>query len=141
MESDFQPRTIQAGQKVVLIDKNTFQRSTFTIPNDTVTVYSMEVPFFIQPGVTQLREGDFIQQTSEVNPNAIDGIDNDLNGIIDENFLVHYRVLKIDRTGQVPIVLIDQLAPVMYKDFVGNLGTTDKMLDESRSDLIDNDCD
>ncbi|BDQ03964.1 hypothetical protein [Ignavibacterium sp.] len=141
VEADFQPRTVQAGQKLVLIDKNTFQRTAFTMPNDTVTVYSMGVPFFLQPGVTELREGDFIQQSSEVNPNAIDGIDNDLDGIIDESFLVHYRVLKIDRSGQVPIVLIDQLAPVMYKDFVGNLGTTDKMLDESRSDLADNDCD
>lgn len=141
VEADFQPRTVQAGQKLVLIDKNTFQRTAFTMPNDTVTVYSMGVPFFLQPGVTELREGDFIQQSSEVNPNAIDGIDNDLDGIIDESFLVHYRVLKIDRSGQVPIVLIDQLAPVMYKDFVGNLGTIDKMLDESRSDLVDNDCD
>lgn len=140
-ESDFQPRTVQAGQKLVLIDKDTYQRTVFTMPNDTVTVYSMGVPFFLQPGVTQLAEGNFNQQTSEVNPNAIDGIDNDLDGIIDESYLVHYRVLKIDRTGQVPLVLIDQLAPVMYKDFVGNLGTTDKMLDESRSDLIDNDCD
>ncbi|AFH48199.1 Hypothetical protein IALB_0487 [Ignavibacterium album JCM 16511] len=140
-EADFQPRTVQAGQKLILIDKNTFQRTTFTMPNDTVTVYSMGVPFFLQPGVTQLKEGDFNQQTSEVNPNSIDGIDNDLDGIIDESYLVHYRVLKIDRTGQVPIVLIDQLAPVMYKDFVGNLGTSDKMLDESRSDLVDNDCD
>ncbi|MEJ5263458.1 MAG: hypothetical protein WHT45_12295, partial [Ignavibacterium sp.] len=141
VEADFQPRTVQPGQKLILIDKNTFQRTIFTMPNDTITVYSMGVPFFLQPGVTQLKEGDFIQQTSEVNPNAIDGIDNDLDGIIDESFLVHYRVLKVDRTGQVPIVLIDQLAPVMYKDFVGNLGTTDKMLDESRSDLVDNDCD
>lgn len=141
VESDFQPRTVQAGQKLILINKDTFQRTVFTMPNDTVTVYSMGVPFFLRPGVTQLKEGDFIQQTSEVNPNAIDGIDNDLDGIIDESFLVHYRVLKIDRTGQVPIVLIDQLAPVMYKDFVGNGGITDKMLDESRSDLVDNDCD
>ncbi len=141
VDSDFQPRTIQSGQKVVLIDKSTFQRTVFTVPNDTVTVYSMGVPFFLQPGVTQLKEGDFIQQTSEVNPNSIDGIDNDLDGIIDESYLVHYRVLKIDRSGQVPIVLIDQLAPVMYKEFVGNSGTTDKMLDESRSDFVDNDCD
>jgi hypothetical protein len=141
VEADFNPRTVQAGQKLVLIDKDTYQRTVFTMPNDTVTVYSMGVPFFLQPGVTQLAEGNFNQQTSEVNPNAIDGIDNDLDGIIDESYLVHYRVLKIDRSGQVPLVLIDQLAPVMYKDFAGNLGTTDKMLDESRSDLVDNDCD
>lgn len=141
VEADFSPRTVRAGDKLVLIDKNTFQRTTFTMPNDTVTVYSMGVPFFLQPNVTQLSEGNFIQQTSEVNPNSIDGIDNDLDGIIDESFLVHYRVLKIDRTGQVPVVLIDLLAPVSYKNYTNNTGITDKMVDESRSDLVDNDCD
>lgn len=141
VESDFNPRTVRPGDKLILIDKNTFQRTTFTMPNDTVTVYSMGVPFFLQPNVTQLAEGNFNQQTSEVNPNSIDGIDNDLDGIIDENFLVHYRVLKVDRTGQVPVVLIDILAPVSYKDYFANVGVNDKMIDESRSDLIDNDCD
>lgn len=141
VEADFNPRTIRAGDKLVLINKNNFQRTIFTMPNDTVTVYSMGVPFFLQPNVTQLSEGNFIQQTSEVNPNAIDGIDNDLDGIIDESFLVHYRVLKVDRTGQVPVVLIDLLAPVSYKNYTNNTGITDKMIDESRSDLVDNDCD
>ncbi len=140
-EADFNPRTIRAGDQLVLIDKDTFQRTTFTMPNDTVTVYSMGVPFFLQPNVTQLSEGNYIQQTSEVNPNAIDGIDNDLDGIIDESFLVHYRVLKVDRTGQVPVVLIDLLAPVEYKDYFNNSGMIDKMIDESRSDFVDNDCD
>jgi hypothetical protein len=140
-EADFNIRTVRPGDRLVLIDKNTFRRTLFTMPNDTVTVYSMGVPFFLQPNVTQLAEGNFIQQTSEVNPNAIDGIDNDLDGIIDENFLVHYRVLKIDRTGQVPVVLIDLLSPVSFKNYLSNLGINDKMIDESRSDLVDNDCD
>lgn len=140
-EADFNTRTIRAGDKLILINKNTFQRTTFTMPNDTVTVYSMGVPFFLRPNVTQLSEGNFIQQTSEVNPNAIDGIDNDLDGIIDESFLVHYRVLKVDRTGQVPVVLIDLLAPVSYKNYTNNSGVNDKMVDESRVDLVDNDCD
>lgn len=141
VEADFNPRTVRPGDKLILIDKNTFQRTVFTMPNDTVTVYSMGVPFFLRPNVTQLTEGNFIPQTSEVNPNAIDGIDNDLDGIIDESFLVHYRVLKVDRTGQVPVVLIDLMAPVAYKNYLTNLGINDKMIDESRSDLIDNDCD
>jgi hypothetical protein len=140
-EADFNPKTVRPGDRLVLINKNTFQRTVFTMPNDTVTVVSMGVPFFLQPNVTQLAEGNYIQQTSEVNPNAIDGIDNDLDGIIDESFLVHHRVLKVDRTGQVPVVLIDLLAPVGYKNYVSNTGINDKMINESRSDLVDNDCD
>lgn len=137
----FQPRVVQAGDKLVLINKDTFERTVVNMPNDTITVYSMGVPFFLQPGVTVLAEGNFNAQTSEVNPNSIDGIDNNLNGIIDESFLVHYRVLKIDRTGQVPLVLIDLLAPLMYKDWKTGLGVNDLMIDESRNDGIDNDCD
>lgn len=137
----FQPKTVQAGDKLVLINKDTFERTVITMPNDTVTVYSMGVPFFLEPGVTVLAEGNFIQQTSEVNPNSTDGIDNNLNGLIDESYLVHYRILKIDRTGQVPLVLIDIVAPIMYKDWANNLGVSDLMIDESRSDGIDNDCD
>lgn len=137
----FQPKTVQAGDKLVLINKDTFERTVVTMPNDTITVYSMGVPFFLEPGVTVLAEGNFNSQTSEVNPNATDGIDNNLNGIIDESYLVHYRVLKIDRTGQTPLVLIDLLAPLMYKDWANNIGVTDLMIDESRSDEIDNDCD
>lgn len=137
----FQPKTVQAGDKLVLINKDTFERTVITMPNDTITVYSMGVPFFLNPGVTVLAEGNFNQQTSEVNPNSTDGIDNNLNGLIDESYLVHYRVLKVDRTGQIPLVLIDLLAPLMYKDWKTGLGVNDLMIDESRSDGIDNDCD
>ncbi len=49
---------ISSGDNLILIDKNTFERSSFTVPNDTVTVVSMGVPFFIQPGVTKLVEGN-----------------------------------------------------------------------------------
>lgn len=139
--TSFQPKTVQAGDKLVLINKDTFERTVVTMPNDTITVYSMGVPFFLEPGVTVLVEGNFNTQTSEVNPNSTDGIDNNLNGIIDESYLVHYRVLKIDRTGQSPLVLIDLLAPLMYKDWANNIGVADLMIDESRSDGIDNDCD
>ena len=137
----FQPKIVQAGDPLVLINKDTFERTLITMPNDTITVYSMGVPFFLNPGVTVLAEGNFNQQTSEVNPNSTDGIDNNLNGIIDESYLVHYRVLKVDRSGQIPLVLIDLLAPLMYKDWKTGLGVNDLMIDESRSDGIDNDCD
>lgn len=139
-EADFAPRVVQAGDKLILIDRETFQRTPFIMPNDTITVYSMGVPFFLEPGVTVLAEGNFNPVNSTVNPNSNDGIDNNLNGIIDENFLVHYRVLKRANDPQ-QTVLIDILAPVMFKNYVTGEGVNDLMIDESRSDGIDNDCD
>ncbi len=56
--TDFRIRTVQAGDKLILIDKNTYQRSNITMPNDTITVTSMNVKFFLQPGVTKLAEGN-----------------------------------------------------------------------------------
>lgn len=138
-ESDFSQRTISAGDKVILISaEDSFTRTEFTIPNDTVTVYSMGVPFFIEPGVTQLVEGNINTSTGDVFANSRDGIDNDLDGLIDENFQLHYRQLKKTQTG---VVLIDTLNPVQYKDYLSNLGMNDPMIDEARDDEIDNDGD
>lgn len=140
VEADFEPRTIAAGENVILINKITFERTSFPVPNDTITVYSMGVPFFIDPGVTEFIEGDINQITTELNRNAIDGIDNDLDGIIDENYQVHYRQYKkTPPPGQV--VLIDTLAPVQYFDYLANLGFNDPLIDEARDDGIDNDND
>ena len=103
----------------------------------------MGVPFFIEPGVTSLVEGNTNLTTSDLNPNAIDGIDNDLDGLIDENSQVHYRQFKKTNPPPPaqPIVLIDTLAPVQYFDYITNLGLNDPMIDEARDDGIDNDGD
>lgn len=146
-ETDFQGTSskapVAAGEKLVLIDKDTFERTLFTMPNDTVTVTSMGTQFFLRPGVTRLVEGDLNFQTTTVNRNSRDGIDNDLDGIIDENYQVHYRQFK--RTPPpAQIVLIDTLAPVQYVDYRNGYGITlpkDALMDERRDDLIDNDSD
>lgn len=138
-EADFSARTIQAGDKVILISaEDTFQRTVFTVPNDTVTIYSLGTPFFLEPGVTQLVEGNINTQTGDVFKNSRDGIDNDLDGLIDENYQVHYRQLKKTQTGT---TLIDTLNPVQYADYISNLGMNDPMIDEARDDEIDNDGD
>lgn len=149
-ETDFASNTtvppispVAAGDKLVLIDKSTFQRTLFTMPNDTVTVVSMGTKFFLRPGVTKLIEGDLNVQTSKVNPNARDGIDNDLDGLIDENYQVHFKQYK--KMDKAPFtVLIDTTNPVQYIDYRNGFGITlpqDKMIDEKRDDLIDNDGD
>jgi len=136
-QSDFSPRTINAGDKIILINRETFERTSFTVPNDTITDYSMNVPFFINPGITQLVEGNSDVQ-GNLSSNAIDGIDNDLDGIIDENSQVYYKQFKKSPAG---VVLIDTLNPVQYKDYLGSLGLNDPMIDEARDDGIDNDGD
>jgi len=132
---NFDPRTINAGSELILIDPATFERTSFTMPNSDTTVYSMGVPFFLQPGII-LKEGD-IDAATNVNRNSRDGIDNDLDGLIDENYIVHYRVYKKSGNN----VLIDQVAPVMFGDHFTGTGLNDLMLDEARDDGIDNDGD
>ncbi|MBK7631356.1 MAG: hypothetical protein IPJ23_11770 [Ignavibacteriales bacterium] len=134
---------IVAGDKLILIDKTTYERTSFTVPNDTVTVVSLGVPFFIQPGVTKLVEGNINLTTTEpIGKTARDGIDNDLDGLIDENYQVHYRQFKKSAAipPALPIVLIDTLAPVQYRDYLAG-GNGNPLIDESRDDGIDNDGD
>ena len=133
-ENDFKPHIVQAGDELILIDKNTYKRTPFIMPNDTVTVYSMGVPFFLKPGVTSLVEGN-VDPQGNLNPNAYDGIDNNLNGIIDENYLVDYRQFKKSPKG---VVLIDTVNPVQYKNYITGQGVNAPMIDEARDDGIDN---
>ncbi len=137
VETDFKSRAIAANSKVVVIDPANYKRSLVSIGTDTVTVWSMGKAFFIQPGITKLVEGD-INDTGMVNNNAYDGIDNDLDGLIDENYTVHYRQYKKSSNGT---VLIDTINATQYIDYAASIGLTDKMIDERRDDGIDNDGD
>jgi len=140
-ETDFAPRTVQSGEKLILIDKDTFERSEFIMPATTTTVTSMGQEFELIPGTTVLAEGNLINTSRGpvLNKNASDNLDNDLDGLIDENYQVHYRQYKVDEKSGV--VLIDTLNPVQYNDYMSNVNAHNDMIDESRSDLIDNDGD
>lgn len=140
-EDDFQPRTINAGDKLILISaNNSFHRTEFTVPSETVTVESMGIEYEIVPGVTTLVEGNMVSTARglRLNSNATDGLDNDLDGLVDENFQVHYRQYKEDNDG---VVLIDTLNPVQYLDYLSSINADDIMIDEARNDELDNDSD
>lgn len=144
-ESDFLSVTdvpaISAGDNLILIDKETFERTTYTVTSNPDTVVSMGVKFFIQPGITKLVEGNInINTTEPIGKTARDGIDNDLDGLIDENYQVHYRQFKKSGEGVNQIVLIDTVAPVQYRDYLAG-GNGNPLIDESRDDLMDNDAD
>lgn len=136
-EADFTARTLRAGDRLVVIDKNTFERSIVVMPSTPTTVVSMGVPFHLIPDTTVLIEGNLVTGAAGlmVNANAYDGLDNDLDGLIDENYQLHYRQYKTTTRG---LVLIDTLNPVQYKDYVHGLGLNDPMIDEGRDDGIDN---
>ncbi len=139
-QSSFDSTLINAGDKLVLIDDN-FVRTVVTCPSTTTTLHTRGADITIVPGVTKLAEGNVIkdaQGNDIVNPNAYDGVDNDLDGLIDENYYVHFRQLKKDPAGN---VLIDQFRPVRYKNYITGQGVNDAMIDERRDDLIDNDRD
>ncbi len=139
-EESFQPRTLNEGDVIVLIDDK-YKRSLLSVPDDEVIVYTRGERISIEPGITTVQEGNIIQDREGndlLNPNAYDGIDNDLDGLIDENFYLHYRQIRKDQQGR---ILIDKLSPVRHIDYVTSLGVNDVLIDEGRADGIDNDGD
>ncbi len=140
--SAFDSTTIAAGATIVLI-RDDFTRYTFTVPNDTVTVYTRGRYTLLRPGITRVAEGNeyFLAGAYNINRNAYDGIDNDFDGLIDENYYLHYRQIKRQPNPNLP-PLIDILRPVRYINFRTGVGTNPlSMLDEKRNDLLDNDND
>ena len=139
-EESFKPRLLNEGDVIVLIDDK-YNRNLMTVPDDEIKVYTRGLNISIEPGITSLQEGNIIKDKEGndiLNPNAYDGIDNDLDGLIDENFYLHYRQIRKDQRGR---TLIDKLSPVRHVDYVSGLGVDDVLIDEGRADGIDNDGD
>jgi hypothetical protein len=141
------PGTGESNKVVVLTDtviagRREFLRSVLSFPtgNDTFEVVSMGESITLISGETTLSEGEVILVNNEqrVNPNAYDGKDNDLDGLIDENYFLHYRQRRVTPQGS---ILFDLLNPVRYVNYVAGIGTSDAMIDERRDDGIDNDGD
>jgi hypothetical protein len=152
-ESDFDSVVYDIGDQVVVIDKN-YHRSLVTITTNPQVIHTRGTTITIVPGETKLIEGNVIDQFYNVNPNVYDGIDNDLDGLIDENYVYHYRQIRmkqeadkydVDHDGDVVelinVILYDKLNPVCYIDYLTGLGESDPLIDEKRNDGIDNDGD
>ncbi len=145
-ESDFDTTktTWSKGDSYVLIDKATFTRTVKTVGTTIDTVISMGTKFVVGPNQPRFVEGNYDVKTNLVNPNSFDGIDNDLDGLIDECYTTHYRQYKFSpptATNPKGTVLIDTLNATQHFDYATGLGSSDPMIDEKRDDGIDNDRD
>jgi len=142
-QADFDSSTISAGASIILIAED-FTRSTYVVPNrDSVRIFTrgLKDSIWIYPGRTRVVEGNVVrdfQGNEAVNRNAYDGVDNDFDGLIDENQFLHYRQFKRNRNPPFE-VLIDVLRPVRYVTTVATNPLA--MIDERRDDGVDNDQD
>jgi hypothetical protein len=138
VKADFDSVTYNVGSVVVLIDPVTYARTLHTVQSLPDTVYSLGVQFVINAG-KYFREGHIagIQftfgQVYIPHPSAYDGIDNDLDGLIDENEAIHYET----RIRKKPIAL----QPLRYKNYLTGAGVNDVLIDERRDNNIDEDGD
>lgn len=108
--------------EIVLINPNTYQRTVVQLDtllktaNDTVFVQSLGHSYKIYDGVTLI----------EI-PN--NGLDDNLNGIVDENHDLHYeRVFK----GTSGNVLKVETRPLAYRNYFTNAGLNNTLIDERR---------
>jgi hypothetical protein len=144
--TDFDTTLLVAGKRIVSI-RDDYSRAVITIPSaDSLRFWTrgLEDSIWIYPGKTRVAEGNYLSIRTAtdtidgVNPNALDGIDNNFNGLIDENYSIHYRQLKRDRKIP-PTILIDILRPVRHVDYAaGAVNNPLSMIDERRDDQIDN---
>lgn len=122
--ADFEGRTLNQGDEIILINPDTYERTIATVGAGTNTYSSLGVEFVIEAGVTTLREGWIASRPNGIaNPHksAYDGIDNDLDGLIDENEAIHLeaRTLK----GE---------PGVSYVNYYTGEGAQDLLIDERR---------
>lgn len=119
----FDAVTYNIGDEVVVIDEATFERSIVEISQDTTELFS-------QGRVVQIIAGETVFKENVENL-----LDDNLNGIIDEDTLNHYS----NRINRLPP--LESLLPLQYWDYRSGLQVTDLMLDETRADGLDNDGD
>ncbi len=150
---DFEDRVLAEGDPIILIDEQTGERSFVFLGNGPQTVISQGRTYNIAPG-TVLREKEVtIQgQIDNITVTEKNLIDEDLDGIIDEDVFLHFTRRSQALTGE-----INTLPALRYKNYISfaqdvgngtpttqdslNHGLLNQMIDESGDDGIDNDRD
>ncbi len=141
MDDDFVPRVLGPGDKIVLIDSETFERRITTYPANGGTVISLGQEIFLPA------EGITLEEDTTANL-----LDEDLDGLIDERYTLHrWRFDEITQT-EGPVRYINYLSfepgDTLNRGFIVPGKNTPQfyttvapMVDESRDDGFDNDRD
>mgnify|MGYP006285377577 FL=1 len=117
-ESMFVPTTLVAGNNVVVIDYNTYERQIIEMPSDTLILQHNDKTLKFWAG----------QEVAEIEHNLID---DNLNGLIDEN-----NGSEFGPEGEKIKTFL--YIGNKYIDYLSNEGTDNKLIDEYRDDGIDN---
>ncbi len=153
VSADFEPRTINEGDPLILIDQQTGERSKVFMPNGPLTVVSQGYTYNLTPGITIEEAKEEIQgQIDRITVTEKNLIDEDLDGVIDEDVFLHFERRQQAITGEVIT-----LPALRYKNYVGfaeavgegdgtqqdsiEFGLLNNMIDEAGDDGIDNDGD
>ncbi len=130
--SSFDAVTYNTGDKIVVIDEETYERTVVTVGVLPDTVYSLGKMFVID-GTTSFREGHIdkiVDGVAVPHISAVDGYDNDLDGLIDENESIHLNAR-----------IVNSQEPLKYANYITGAGTNDPLIDEQRDNDIDEDGD
>ncbi len=140
-DNDFTPRSLRPGDKIVLIDLETFERRITLYPQNGGTVVSLGQEINLP------MEGVVLVEDTSANL-----LDDDLDGLIDESFALHR--LRYDEIRQIegPVRYVNYLAfasgDTLKRGFVvpgrnalPSFSSVAPMIDESRDDGFDNDRD
>ncbi|HLP16099.1 MAG TPA: hypothetical protein VK470_07570 [Bacteroidota bacterium] len=139
--NDFTPRSLKPGDKIVLIQPNTYDRVITKYPTGGGTVMSLGKAYVLPPAGIVLTEDTLAN-----------GYDDDLDGLIDEKQSIHLtHINEITKTTN-PVRYINYLSFAVgdtVKRGFAVAGTTAEwtyrnvapMIDESRDDGFDNDND
>ena len=120
-EADFAPRTLNAGDDIVLIDYSNFGRSVVRMTADTLRVVWQDRTFSFWPG-------------KEIVEEPFNGFDDNLNGLIDENTGVTIGTPPNEITTYLNV-------GARYIDYAAGGANANILLDERRDDGVDNDGD
>ncbi|NBC15843.1 MAG: hypothetical protein GVY18_00855, partial [Bacteroidetes bacterium] len=152
-QADFQPRTLQSGDPLILIDDETGERSVTYLGDGPTTVVSQGIEYTVSPG-DELEEvkQEIRGQIETVIVTERNLIDEDLDGIIDEDINLHFERRRQAFTGE--IVTLPSLRYENWTAFAEDIrdraptrddslrhGMLNPMLDERGDDGIDNDGD
>ena len=135
-ELDFEGKVFNIGDFVITIDDD-YRRSKVEIVDEVTVLTSQGREFTIVAGETIFVEGNEIDGES-INDNAFNGLDDDLDGLIDENYYLHYRQKRVfyDESTGVEQTLFDIVNPRAYINYP-SYDNVNGYIEENLSDLID----